>query len=68
MLYTPDNNCIPYYTKYQTHGKVGTLIEIAIPKGSLEEQTLLLFKQADLEIKKTDRQYPAPTGDPPIRA
>ena len=33
------------------------MISIAIPKGSLEEQTLLLFKQADLEIKKTKRDY-----------
>jgi ATP phosphoribosyltransferase len=33
------------------------MLDIAIPKGSLEEQTLLLFKQADLEIKKTDREY-----------
>lgn len=28
------------------------MLDIAIPKGSLEEQTILLFKQADLEIKK----------------
>jgi len=28
------------------------MINIVIPKGSLEEQTLLLFKQADLPIKK----------------
>ena len=33
------------------------MISIAIPKGSLEEQTLLLFKQADLEVKKTRRDY-----------
>lgn len=33
------------------------MISIAIPKGSLEEQTLLLFKQADLEVKKTKRDY-----------
>ncbi len=33
------------------------MITIAIPKGSLEAQTLLLFKQADLEIKVTDREY-----------
>ena len=67
MLYTPDNNCIPYYPKYQTYGKVDTLIEIAITKGSLEEQTLLLFKQADLEIKKTDRQYNPTSNDPRIK-
>ncbi|MGB2728127.1 MAG: ATP phosphoribosyltransferase [Halobacteriota archaeon] len=33
------------------------MISIAIPKGSLEVQTLLLFKQADLEIKVTSREY-----------
>ncbi|MFQ6051303.1 MAG: ATP phosphoribosyltransferase [Candidatus Hydrothermarchaeota archaeon] len=33
------------------------MLRIALPKGSLEEQTLLLFKKADLEIKKTDREY-----------
>jgi len=33
------------------------MLSLVLPKGSLEEQTLLLFKQADLEIKKTDREY-----------
>ncbi|MEA2032858.1 MAG: ATP phosphoribosyltransferase [Euryarchaeota archaeon] len=33
------------------------MITIVIPKGSLEAQTLLLFKQADLEIKVTNREY-----------
>lgn len=31
------------------------MLSIAIPKGSLEEQTLLLFAQADLEIKKSGK-------------
>ncbi|MGP8321173.1 MAG: ATP phosphoribosyltransferase [Methanosarcinaceae archaeon] len=39
------------------------MINIAIPKGSLEEQTLLLFKQADLEIKKTEREYNPKVND-----
>ena len=43
------------------------MIDIALPKGSLEEQTLLLFKQADLEIKKTDREYNPTVKDPRIR-
>ncbi|MEA1985772.1 MAG: ATP phosphoribosyltransferase [Euryarchaeota archaeon] len=43
------------------------MIDITIPKGSLEEQTLLLFKQADLEIKKTAREYNPTTNDPRIR-
>ncbi|HJH30561.1 MAG TPA: ATP phosphoribosyltransferase [Methanosarcinaceae archaeon] len=42
------------------------MINIAIPKGSLEEQTLLLFKQADLEIKKTEREYNPKINDPRI--
>ncbi|MHC1585413.1 MAG: ATP phosphoribosyltransferase, partial [Candidatus Syntropharchaeia archaeon] len=33
------------------------MLDIAIPKGSLEEGTLLLFKQADLEVKRIDRGY-----------
>jgi len=42
------------------------MITIAIPKGSLEAQTLLLFKQADLEIKVTDREYSPRIDDPRI--
>jgi len=33
------------------------MITLALPKGSLEAQTLQLFKEADLEIKRTDRDY-----------
>jgi len=33
------------------------MITIALPKGSLEEQTLQLFREADLEVKRTDRDY-----------
>ncbi len=42
------------------------MISIAIPKGSLESQTLLLFKQADLEIKVTSREYSPTIDDPRI--
>ncbi len=42
------------------------MISIAIPKGSLEAQTLLLFKQADLEIKVTSREYNPRIEDPRI--
>ncbi|MCW3129076.1 MAG: ATP phosphoribosyltransferase [Methanophagales archaeon] len=42
------------------------MITIAIPKGSLEAQTLLLFKQADLEVKVTDREYSPKIDDPRI--
>ncbi|MBA4370603.1 MAG: ATP phosphoribosyltransferase [Coriobacteriaceae bacterium] len=33
------------------------MLSLALPKGSLEEQTLLLFFQADLEVKKSSREY-----------
>lgn len=33
------------------------MLTLAIPKGSLEAGTLQLFKEADLEIKKTEREY-----------
>ena len=33
------------------------MINIALPKGSLEEQTLKHFKEADLEVRRTDRDY-----------
>ena len=42
------------------------MITIAIPKGSLESQTLLLFKQADLEVKVTSREYSPKIEDPRI--
>ena len=42
------------------------MISIAIPKGSLEAQTLQLSKQADLEIKVTSREYNPQIDDPRI--
>jgi len=42
------------------------MITIAIPKGSLEAQTLLMFKQADLEVKVTSREYSPTIADPRI--
>ncbi len=33
------------------------MISIALPKGSLEAQTLQLFKEADLEVKRGERDY-----------
>lgn len=42
------------------------MLKIAIPKGSLEEQTLLLFKTADLEIQKASRGYNPTIEDPRI--
>ncbi|MHC1565546.1 MAG: ATP phosphoribosyltransferase [Candidatus Syntropharchaeales archaeon] len=42
------------------------MIDIALPKGSLEVATLTLFKEADLEIKKTERDYNPRIIDPRI--
>jgi len=44
------------------------MLSVALPKGSLEEQTLRLFKQADLEVKRADREYNATIDDPRIRS
>ena len=42
------------------------MITIALPKGSLEAQTLQLFKEADLEVRLTDRDYNPRINDPRI--
>jgi ATP phosphoribosyltransferase len=42
------------------------MLTIALPKGSLGEQTLLLFSQADLEVKKSSREYNPIIADPRI--
>lgn len=42
------------------------MISLALPKGSLEAQTLQLFKEADLEVKRTDRDYNPRINDPRI--
>ncbi len=42
------------------------MLTIALPKGSLGEQTLLLFSQADLEVKKSSREYNPVIADPRI--
>jgi ATP phosphoribosyltransferase len=42
------------------------MLSLALPKGSLEEQTLLLFSQADLEVRKSSREYNPTIADPRI--
>jgi ATP phosphoribosyltransferase len=42
------------------------MIDIAIPKGSLQNQTLQLFEQAGLEIRRTERDYNARINDPRV--
>src|SRR5664279_3331668 len=49
-----------------THVPGGLMLSIALPKGSLEEQTMLLFAQADLEVKKSAREYNPVIVDPRI--
>jgi len=65
---TRGNKKIKYrlYVIYKDINNRGKMIRIAIPKGSLEAQTLLLFKQADLEIKVTSREYSPRIEDPRI--
>jgi ATP phosphoribosyltransferase len=41
-------------------------LSLVLPKGSLEEQTLLLFKQAGLEVRGADRSYDGTVRDPRI--
>lgn len=43
-----------------------SMINIAIPKGSLQNQTLQLFEQAGLEIRRTEREYNARINDPRV--
>ncbi|MFQ5574502.1 MAG: ATP phosphoribosyltransferase [Terriglobia bacterium] len=42
------------------------MLKLALPKGSLEEQTLRLFEQADLPVKKEFRGYNPIITDPRI--
>jgi ATP phosphoribosyltransferase len=42
------------------------MLSIALPKGSLGEQTLLLFEQADLEVRKSSREYNPTIADPRV--
>lgn len=42
------------------------MITITLPKGSLEAQTLQLFREADLEVRRTDRDYNPRIDDPRI--
>ena len=42
------------------------MLSLALPKGSLEEQTLLLFAQADLEVRASSRAYNPTIDDPRI--
>ncbi len=42
------------------------MLSIALPKGSLEEQTMLLFSEADLAVRKSSRAYNPTIDDPRI--
>ena len=42
------------------------MLSLALPKGSLEEQTLRLFSEADLEVRRSDRDYNPRIRDPRI--
>lgn len=47
-------------------GKASAGLSIVLPKGSLEEQTFLLFKQAGLEVRGADRSYDGTIRDPRV--
>lgn len=42
------------------------MLSIALPKGSLEEQTMLLFREADLPVRTSGRGYNPTIDDPRI--
>ncbi len=44
------------------------MLSIALPKGSLQEQTLLLFTEADLPVKRSSREYSVTIADDRISA
>ena len=44
------------------------MLSIALPKGSLQEQTLLLFTEADLQVKRSSREYSVTIDDERISA
>lgn len=44
------------------------MLNIALPKGSLQEQTLLLFTEADLPVKRSSREYTVTIADERISA
>src|SRR3990172_2010548 len=44
------------------------MLNLVLPKGSLQEQTLELFKAADLPIKKAEREYNPRIEDPRIKS
>ncbi|MHB0866260.1 MAG: ATP phosphoribosyltransferase [Thermoleophilia bacterium] len=44
------------------------MLSIALPKGSLQEQTLLLFKEADLPVRRSAREYSVTIADERIGA
>ncbi len=44
------------------------MLNLVLPKGSLQEQTMKLFKAADLPIKKAERAYNPKIDDPRIKS
>ena len=44
------------------------MLNLVLPKGSLQEQTLELFKAADLPVKKAEREYNPRIEDPRIKS
>src|SRR5215472_10665476 len=53
-------------TAGQGHGGAAMKLRVGIPKGSLQESTLALFKRAGLNVYTSSRSYFASTDDPEI--
>src|SRR5215831_614260 len=53
-------------TAGQGHGGAAMKLRVGIPKGSLQESTLALFKRAGLNVYTSSRSYFAGTDDPEI--
>jgi ATP phosphoribosyltransferase len=47
-------------------GRSVDMLNLVLPKGSLQEQTMELFREADLQIKKASRAYNPRIDDPRI--
>jgi len=48
---------------FPTRTRCVSVISIALPKGSLQEQTLKLFAEADLPVKRNPREYTVSVAD-----
>jgi len=55
------------YILWTSEGLIA-MLNLVLPKGSLQEQTLELFRAADLAVKRSEREYNPRVDDPRIRS